>query len=356
MPAEDGLPVRTTRLVYRPELDGVRAIAVLGVMGFHLSFIQPQLSHVAGGGFLGVDVFFVLSGMLITQLLLAEWDRSGSLGMGAFYARRSRRLLPALAVFTAAFLVYSAIVHDNTLSIIRGLASEFSYETTGHLTAPYPPGISHTWTLIVEWEFYLVWPLVMALLLRRGGRRVLLAATVSLAALDAVVRALAYAHGHDFVLAYHLAGFRIDELLIGSALAQLARPFRVPHLLRTLAGAGVLLALATARYPQSWLYLGGMTALALATAVVIAPGAGGWWGTRLLSLRPLVWIGQISYSLYLWHVPAVSEIGHHTTGWPNPLRVLVAVAVSLVLAALSYYFVEQRFRRATRRALQPATA
>ena len=351
------VPVQTpTRLTYRPELDGVRAIAVLGVLGFHLSFIQPQLQHVAGGGFLGVDVFFVLSGMLITQLLLAEWDKTGSLGMAGFYIRRARRLLPALAVLVVVFLVYSKFVHHDTRAIVRGLGSEFSYETTGHLTAAYPRGISHTWTLIVEWEFYLVWPLVMAGVLRQWGKEVLLGLTVSLAGLDALIRAVSYSHGHDYILAYHLAGFRVDELLIGSALAQLARPLRIPNMLRTLAGAGVLVALAAARYPQSWLYLGGMTALALATAAVIAPGGDAWFGTRLLSLPPLVWLGRISYSLYLWHVPAVSEIGSHTRSWPNPVRALVATAVSVVLASASYYLIEQRFRRASRRALHPATA
>lgn len=342
-----------SRLSYRPELDGVRAVAVLAVLGFHLMFLWPALRPVTGGGFLGVDVFFVLSGLLITQLLLAEWQESGSLGLSGFFARRSRRLLPGLAVLLAGFLAYSQLVNHDLGTLLRGLGSELSYETTGHLTAPYPHGIGHTWTLIVEWEFYLVWPLVMALLLRRGGRRALLAVTLGLVVAVAVLRAVVYDADNDFSLAYHFAGFRVDELLIGSAVAQLARPYRVPAFLRTLAGAGILAALAMARYPDSWLYLGGMTVLALATAVVIAPGTGGWWGQRVLSLPPLVWLGQISYSLYLWHVPAVSEIGAHTQSWPNPLRVVVATGASLALASASYYLVEQRFRRRTRRALQP---
>ena len=346
------VPVRTpTRLSYRPELDGVRAIAVLGVLGFHLSFMDPRLRYIAGGGFLGVDVFFVLSGMLITQLLLAEYAQTGSLGLPGFYARRARRLLPALAALLVIYLVYSSLVHSDGGAILRGLWSELSYETTGQLTAPYPNGISQTWTLVVEWEFYLIWPFVMWALLRRGSRQTLLAVTVGLALLDAVARGLVYHHNHDFILGYHLAGFRIDELLIGSALAQLPRPSRVPTAVRTVAAAGVLVAIGAARYPQSWLYLGGMTALALATAAVIAPGTGGWFGQWVLSLPPLVWLGRISYSLYLWHVPAVTEIGHRTTGWPNPIRVVVSIAVSLLLASASYYLVEQRFRRSSRRAL-----
>lgn len=342
---------RATRLRYRPEADGIRAVAVLAVLGYHSMFVLSPLDAVARGGFLGVDVFFVLSGDLITALLLNEFDASGHINLGAFFRRRCRRLLPALAVL---LIGYGAILATRTSggAVVRQLATEFAFVSTGADRGPFPQGLSQTWTLIAEWEFYLVWPLVLVQLLRaRVSRRTLLTVTLAVAAAVAVVRAATYLPGHDWVLTYHLAWLRFDELLIGSALAIAGPSLRIPPGVRWLAAAGVLAALARAQYADGWLYLGGMSALAIGVAAVVQPSQGSWAGHRILSWSPLVWLGKISYSLYLWSVPALVEVHRNLRTQPHIVQAAVGVGLGLALATASYYLVERRFRAPSRRAL-----
>ena len=356
-----GTDRRPTRLAYRPDLDGVRALAVLAVLGFHANYHQRVLWSIFGGGFLGVDIFFVLSGMLITQLLLSEWSHRGTVSLRAFYERRSRRLLPALAVMLAVYCTFSTFVHHDLRALLRGLYAELVYENTAHLVAPYPLAIGQTWTLIVEWEFYFVWPVVMIWMLRRRSPRDLLWLTAALVVADAALRAGIYAMHQNFILTYHVGWLRIDELLIGSLAAQLAARFgarlRVPGWLRTLGLVVLLVSISRGAANQAWLYLGGMSLIAVGTAAVVAPYDDGhdWWGRRLLSSGPLPWIGRISYSLYLWSVPVAIEILRDTNSWAKPLRTLTAVVGGFALASLSYYAVERVFRHDSRKALQPAS-
>ena len=121
----------------------------------------PWLHEFSNGGFLSVDVFFVLSGMLITEILVADFERYGAVSLKSFYRRRARRLLPALTVFLAVTVVYYQLVHHQGHRILKGLASVVSYVTVGHFIGPFPPGVSQAWTLVVEWEFYFIWPVVL---------------------------------------------------------------------------------------------------------------------------------------------------------------------------------------------------
>jgi peptidoglycan/LPS O-acetylase OafA/YrhL len=346
---------RPARLDYRPDLDGVRAIAVLAVLGFHVNFGQPGMQAIFGGGFLGVDVFFVLSGLLITELLLSEWAHRGAVSFRAFYERRSRRLLPGLAVLLVVFGAASTLLHHDGTALAKGLLTQLVYENAAHQVAPSALSVSHIWTLVVEWEFYLVWPAVMIWMLRHRSPRALLQLTASLVVADAAFRAGVYAWHHNYILTYHVAWLRVDELLVGSLVAQLGSRLRVPGWARTVGLAVILVCISRGVVTQSWLYLGGMTGIAVATAAVVAPYDGGksWWGRTVLSTWPLPWIGRISYSLYLWSVPVAAEMLRDTGSWPKPLRIIVATVASFVLASLSYYLVERTFRRNSRRALTP---
>jgi peptidoglycan/LPS O-acetylase OafA/YrhL len=344
-------PVRPA-LAYRPELDGVRAIAVLAVLGFHLSFTAHRLVHLFRGGFLGVDIFFVLSGMLITELLVSDYLRNGTVSLGGFYRRRAQRLLPALATFLVIVSAYFALVGAHHGKTLRSLGTIVVYVTTGHLSGVFDAGISHVWTLVVEWEFYLIWPAVLALALRRGVsiKKLGYAAAATAVAITCARAALLLADGNT-ALNYYLAWLRFDELLVGCAVGLLhARP-QAPSLLRTVALAGLFAVISQAVVTDHWLYFGGMLAIAICAAAVVQVREQPWWFDRVLVSPPMVWTGKLSYSLYLWSVPVVSQISVHASGWPTVLRVIACIVVSFSFAAASYYLVERRFRMPSRRPL-----
>ena len=336
---------------YRPELDGVRALAVLAVIGFHLTFALPSLRHVFRGGFLGVDVFFVLSGMLITQLLLTGHLRGG-VSLPAFGSRRARRLLPALAALVVVVVVERQIAYGQGKAIVRGLWATVSYVTTGQHAQPFGPALGHVWSLVVEWEFYLLWPLVLVFALRRGWSPERLAGPVLVAAAALfVVRGLVFAaDGGDWAMSYHSAWLRFDELLLGAVVGLVGHRIVIPGAVRT-AGLVVLLVVITrADYSDGWLYQGGMALVACCAALLVQPRTTTWVGDRLLGSAPMVWVGRLSYSLYLWSVPVISQVGHEGADWPRPVFALVAIGLSFALAAASYWLVEARFRAPSRQA------
>ena len=197
-----GGEARPARLGYRPELDGVRAIAVLAVLGFHLAFMAHWLGHFAQGGFLGVDVFFVLSGMLITELLVADAATHPLASLAGFYRRRSLRLLPALVLMLGLVVVYYQITRGTGRDTLAGLWAVVTYVTVAHSSHPAPSGVAQVWTLVVEWEFYLVWPAVLVALLRRNiPLRVIGFLTGAAAIGVAVIRALLFHHdGGNWIL------------------------------------------------------------------------------------------------------------------------------------------------------------
>ena len=350
------------RLTHQRALDGLRGLAVAAVLLFHGGHLS--------GGFLGVDAFFVLSGFLITSLLLGEARDRGGIALGAFWARRARRLLPALACVLAAVALYAwllakpdelATIRGDALATIGYFANWRAIFTSRDYWALFrsPSPLEHTWSLAIEEQFYLAWPLVVAVLVRRQRGRVaaqrVLATSVVLA-LASLGWMIAIFDPANPSRAYFGTDTRIASILIGAALAAwlaLRGPARSPRSRAALQvgalGCVAIVAWAWTRLSGSSdiLYRGGLFVTALATAVVIAaavhprPGGVG----RLLSFRPFCALGLVSYGVYLWHWPiyvVLDQSRVHLGGWP---LLAVRVAVTLVVAAVSYRFVEQPIRR-----------
>jgi peptidoglycan/LPS O-acetylase OafA/YrhL len=351
-----------------PALDGIRAVAVVCVLAFH-----GGLSW-ASGGFLGVDAFFVLSGYLITALLLTEWTRSGGrIDLAAFWGRRARRLLPALLlVVTAVAVGARALLPPEEVRLLRGDGiAALLYVANWRMifrggdyfsdtAAPSP--LEHTWSLGIEEQFYLVWPLVLALVLfrrssahtsARGRLLALVAACCVGAAASTAALATTYS-ATDPGRAYYGTDTRGAAILVGAALAALLA-LRRPGPVRTggrRTGLGALAAVAAAGF--AWaathlsgtdevLYHGGMAATALAVVVVIAHVAlvPSGWSARLLSLPPLPQLGRISYGVYLWHWPVFIAANADRTGLEGPTLFAVRCLLTVGIATLSYVLVER---------------
>jgi peptidoglycan/LPS O-acetylase OafA/YrhL len=350
---------------YMPGLDGLRAVAVLAVIAFHEQFSW------APGGLLGVSLFFTLSGYLITDLLLGKWVSTGRLYLGSFWARRARRLLPALFVMLIVVTGWVTVLSRSHLANLRGaVAAAATYSSNWYLiivnqsyfarfAAPQP--LDHLWSLAVEEQFYLLWPwlLLIGLLCirRRGpaGIRWLALPTLALAAASAIAMYVLYHPAVDPTRVYEGTDTRASGLLIGAALAmvwpsrQAARArTSTSRLLDAPALAGlVVIALMIWRVGQysPFLYQGGLIVLSVATAAVIAAVAcpGSLVGAAL-GWRPLRWIGVRSYGIYLWHYPVIvlTTPANATEDLP---RAAFQVAATILLAALSWRYVEEPIRR-----------
>jgi len=359
-------------LPYNPAFDGLRAFAVLAVMLYH-----GQVD-VFGGGFLGVDVFFVLSGFLITSLLAREWLTWGRIDMLGFWARRARRLLPAAWLVLLACAAYGVLFAsaDRLAQLRSDAIATFFYVVNWHFItsgqsyfAQYgePSPLRHMWSLAIEEQFYFLWPMVLTLLLpmilRR--RRIGVAVMVTAAVLSAVLMALLYEPGADPSRVYYGTDTRAQALLVGAGLAILldfkgtrrdrgtthlqVGAFTLPIGGLTVAGpvalVGLLVALSMSRESSTWLYRGGFLAVALLSATVIAAAATrGSLLSRLLSLRPLQAVGLISYGLYLWHWPVDVVLTTDRTGLSGAALLAVQFAVTFALAVASYILVERPIR------------
>ena len=394
-------------LTHYGALDGLRGVAVAAVLLYHGGVGWAQ------GGFLGVEVFFVLSGFLITSLLLAEWSRTATIRLGAFWARRARRLLPALFCLVAVIGLYYAVA--GSAQAIPGLKgdgiSALTYYSNWHqiaagssyfaATGPVSP-LEHTWSLAIEEQFYVVWPILVGGVLwlaGRGARRsgaggdaapanrrpllVVFGVTVAGAIASVVDTAILFDGGRNLDRVYYGTDTRASGLLIGAALAiglaiwragagaRVSAPAPDADSLRqrllglgaVLALAGVLAAIATTDGSDGWLYpygllaLDGATVLLIATAVLrpSSPAA------RALSVRPLRALGQISYGLYLWHFPLFLWLTADTVGVSGTRLLLVRLAVTLAVSITSYFLIEQPIRQRRRpvwliRALTPLAA
>jgi peptidoglycan/LPS O-acetylase OafA/YrhL len=343
---------------YWPALDGVRALAVTAVLLFHGGVAWLH------GGFLGVDAFFVLSGFLITSLLLAERDRTGRIRLGSFWLRRARRLLPALlVVLVVVVLAFRDLLPRLELSMLRGDAySALVYAANwrmiyrgddyfGRTSAPSP--LQHTWSLGIEEQFYLLWPLIVVAVLALGlrlGRRVLLVVCLA-GAVASELAAAALFHRTDINRAYFGTDTRAQALLIGCAMAVvLATGVRLPRRSLTVAawvGVAVVGTLwVTANGSDTWLYRGGLTLGAVAVALVLAQAV-----TRpdsalagALAIAPLVWLGRISYGVYLWHWPLYALLTAERTHLTGAALLVLRIAVTLAVAVVSYVLIEKPVR------------
>ncbi len=345
-----------------PGLDGLRALSVLAVIAYHL--------HVswAPGGLLGVGVFFVLSGYLITDLLLAQWERHQRLNLKDFWLRRARRLLPGLWVMLVGVIVWSTLLSPSQLSSLRGdvLAAFFYvsnwwyiFHHVSYFSRFGPPSpLAHLWSLAVEEQFYLFWPLGLTFFLRRSSRKgPLLTWTLALATASALTMALLYQPGGDPNRVYYGTDTRAFSLLIGAALAMVwpSRKLSFPVSWGTrftldvvgLSGITTILLLVwgTNQY-QTSLYRGGMVLLSVAAALAVASLAHPASDVgKVLGCKPLKWLGMRSYGIYLWHYPVIvltTPIADMESF--NGTRAVLQVAASIALAALSWRYVEDPIR------------
>lgn len=332
-------------------LDGLRGIAVLAVVGYHTN-LRPFR-----GGDLGVQVFFVLSGFLITSVLLRELDRTGRVGLGTFYLRRLLRLAPALLVVVGVVLLVSAFglgrvardysPHDLRLQSL--LAATYLSDVAAASGFDMGP-LLHTWTLSIEEHFYLLWPPVLVFVARRrlGG---VFPLAVSLVLAGVVLRAAMALSGAPLVRTTYGPDVRSDGLLLGCALAALLTQRAIPGWLHRVrpgwVGASVLLGAIIHPPSNRADALGAYTLTSLAALLLLVgllPG-GDESLRRVVSWSPLVHVGRISYGLYLWNFLTVRLIDEHTVPLPGPFSGAVRIALCFLAAELSYVLVEQPFLR-----------
>ena len=346
-----------THLQYLPGLDGLRALAVIAVVLFHA---RPG---VLPGGFLGVEIFFVISGFIITTGLAREFGQDGRIALRAFWRRRALRLFPAVALLLVAVLTYAQLASSERLPGLRDdTIASVLYVTNWYLVADgqsyfggfeAPSLLKHLWSLAIEEQYYLVWPLAMAAGLAMFRRRVLAALLVVGAIASAGLMVALHEGGADVSRLYYGTDTRASGLLIGSALALAWPAGQVRGRLPGLNSAGILAVGALACFCVSLsdsspvLYRGGFFAVDIATAIlivaVVTPA------TRVakgFSLAPLRWVGVRSYGLYLWHWPIILVVTPHFA-WPGGAVATFAiqVAATTVVAAASYRWVEAPVRR-----------
>lgn len=356
-------PIKGSSSRYMAGIDGLRALAVLAVIIYHLNYDW------APGGLLGVGIFFVLSGYLITDLLIAEWNRNGRLDMKNFWLRRARRLLPALFLMLFVVVAGVAIFSPTQLETIRGdVGAAVLYMSNWWLVfhdVSYfekfgpPSPLGHLWSLAVEEQFYVIWPLVLALGLRFLKRRgPIMIITLVLAALSAMLMAVWYEPGLDPSRVYYGTDTRVFGLLIGAALAMMwpsrllttniSQKARITLDLSGLLSLGILLySIWNTNQYDDYLYEGGLVLLSVVSAVLVAVLAhpasslAKWMGCK-----PLRWIGVRSYGIYLWHYPVIV--------WTNPFLAerewmaipgaVLQLLASILLASLSWKYLEEPIR------------
>jgi len=345
---------------FRPDIEGMRAVAVALVLLFH-GFGAPVT-----GGFVGVDIFFVISGFLITNLLLREQVKDGRISLWGFYARRVRRILPAatltvLATIAATyhllgFISGNELADDAKWTAVFAANIHFALIRIDYLGSQLPPSpLQHMWSLGVEEQFYLVWPslfLLLAVIVRRSKRRNVVG-VVAVSLLVVIGGSLAWSiieTSSNATVAYFSPLTRAWELALGALVAAIApAAARVPngvHQVAALVGlAGIVISALTLM--PSMPYPGFLVAVPVVSSALliwagcgIPPTAVG----RLLSVRPIKWLGARSYSLYLWHWPiltiAAQYVGHPLSAWQNSGLLLAAVAAS----AITYRLIENPVR------------
>lgn len=342
------------RLAYEPALDGLRALAVLSVMLFH------AYPSVWTGGFLGVDLFFVLSGYLITALLLKEIEATGRIDIKAFYIRRWWRLGPALlfmlTVYGAVVFTQGATLSGQGLDI--ALAAAYVTNWSRAFDWRNPVDLGHTWSLAVEEQFYLLWPWMLWAVTRyfhRGKQAFFF--LVALLLLSWAWRQGLMWQGASINRLYNGLDTRVEALLAGSVLAFWQRPRQAqwplgsqlwPALLLALSFVTMVLMMHQTQWTLPWLYSYGMSGVALLGCVII-------WGLHIqqsnlwcavLSWRPLVYVGQISYGLYLWHFPIDRALmSQGLQGWT---LVVICTMLTIAVASASYRWLEKPLLNATR--------
>jgi peptidoglycan/LPS O-acetylase OafA/YrhL len=358
-------PGETTKTRDRaPGLDGVRALAVLIVIGFH------EGASGLSGGFLGVDIFFVLSGFLITDLLVSGYDRAGRMDLAGFWTRRARRLLPALAVMLVVVTAAATVIESGQEASLRPAllaAATYTsnwYQILHHVSyfaasaqAGAPPPLDHLWSLAIEEQFYLVWPLIVwCVIVWMATRRARVTWALIGVAASALAMTLQYTPGGDPSAVYYGTDTHASALLIGAALA-LACPLRTlaatpaAHTRRLDIGGVVgvaTLAWAAGHFSggDPIVYPVGLLLAALGAAALVAAAAASGVIAAITSWQPLRWVGVRSYGIYLWHWPVIA-LGTALVGSAasSPWLWLAETGVTIAVAAASWRFIEMPIMR-----------
>jgi peptidoglycan/LPS O-acetylase OafA/YrhL len=325
------------RLGHRPALDGVRGVAILMVLIDHLA-----LRGVTSAGGVGVTMFFTLSGFLITSLMLEEHDAMGRVSLRAFYRRRVLRLLPALLVFLQAMLIAWRFIGPGAATPVDVLLA-LSYFGNWFSAAGFDlHGVAHTWSLAVEEQFYIAWPIVFVLLSRRSALRKILLWVAGLGAVGfATIRWVEWDGGHGGVWIYFATEARADALLIGCLVAawlHRGRDRAAAPMVATLAIVAMVPLFLTTQFTRAVVLP--TVAPLLAAAVVVSVVRGNYAGW--LTSRWLVYVGRRSYALYLWNFPLL-WIGTALMPGLRGLNTVLLLGASWGLTCLSWHYVERPF-------------
>ncbi|OFW10520.1 MAG: hypothetical protein A3G20_06870 [Acidobacteria bacterium RIFCSPLOWO2_12_FULL_59_11] len=345
----------TFHLGYSPELNGLRGAAITAVLIYHAN------ENLLSGGLIGVDIFFVLSGFLITALLIQEYDNTGSIRLKAFYLRRVLRLAPALLLLLLLFSLSSVVLlgfHGAKSQLMDALIALFYMTNWARALGIYPVyGLAHTWSLSIEEQFYLLWPPLLLLLLRNKRSRgacVLIASSIAIFAW--AQRCYLGSTGATIIRLNNGLDTRADSLMIGCTLGIMVASNWIPQqgrgrisrVLYILSPCSVLIlagisVFATWRDPVFYYWL--LFVIAVLTAIIILDCYLNKNSKirRMLSLKGLVWVGNISYGLYLWHYPIYRAMRQYGFDWTQVIT--LGTLITFAAAALSYYLLEQPFLR-----------
>ena len=344
-------------------LDGVRGVAVLLVFISHFHWIlspDPFLTKVTPwhfinrtfeAGFMGVDIFFVLSGFLITSLLMKDRSTNQKNLFKRFYRRRALRLLPAL---------YALLIADFFVSRWENFPGDIQWRTTWHAVlflnnwnivnnfGEAQNDLGHLWSLGIEEQFYLIWPLTIWLLAKLKIPSKMMIPLILFASLVVMVhRTSLWNDGTSWIILYIRTDTRLDSLLIGAMFAYVYRHFQVPSKILNSVATLSFLGLVYIKYvldKSPFIFEMGWTIIALlAGFIILSVAEGVFFIQKVFTWRPLTMIGKVSYGLYLWHMPIFVLFGRHVTSGSRPLRLLIGIILASVVTSLSWYFVEKPF-------------
>ena len=346
-----------------PALDGIRGVAVMLVFISHFHWILSKktgysqvtpwkfINRTFEAGFLGVDIFFVLSGFLITSLLLKDHANKQPGMVGRFYKRRALRLLPAL---------YALLIVDFFVAWLESARMDFQWRTTWRALLYLNnwnvvwnfrgsrKDLGHLWSLGIEEQFYIVWPAVVLLMLALKLHHQIIITVLSLAIAAIVVHRINLWNDDIYWLFIYIrTDTRVDSLLVGALFAYVYRHYRVPSQVLNWAATLCFAGLMYIKYEldaSPFIMKTGFTVIAvLAGIIILAAAEGAWFANRVLISRPLTIIGKVSYGLYLWHLPVFLILGRHVTSGPKPLRILAGIIVASVVTVISWFFIEKPF-------------
>lgn len=333
--------------------DGIRGVAIVFVILAHLGW------KFADGAVVFMDIFFVLSGFLITAVLMQEYQRTGAISLKNFYLRRAMRLFPALFAVLAILAVFALpLPREEAIKAYRSILITFFYAANWVLA--FSPRevlgpLNHTWSLAVEEQFYFTWPCALIFLLRRKWERhYSVALLLAVAAASALHRFLLWNGPASRPRVYFALDTRLDSILIGCALGLLfswemlpktERQIKMLKIAGRVSSLFILLVVLTSARDSAYLFQGVLTLVSVATTLVILETLYHPTGTvaRVLGFRPLVWMGQLSYGLYIWHYPIFRQFTRFD--WAPFVVTLAKLALTFAVASASYYWLEMPFLR-----------